>query len=36
MRLRPKVRRGLPVHNYSECYERPEDTPDDAVRPVVP
>ncbi len=30
------MRRGLPVHNYSECYERPEDAPDDAVRPVVP
>jgi hypothetical protein len=27
---------GLPVHNYSECYERPEDAPDDAVLPVVP
>ncbi len=25
-----------PNANYSECYERPEDTPDDAVRPVVP
>ena len=25
-----------PNANYSECYERPEDTPDDAVRSVVP